>query len=78
VFRVPVPHYERRPFRESLVNAVVHHDYTRLGAVHVRWETDALAISNPGGFVEGVRRDSESRLSRLIETPCLIHFPAMD
>jgi ATP-dependent DNA helicase RecG len=36
------------------VNAIVHRDYTRLGAVHVRMETDGLVISNPGGFVEGV------------------------
>ena len=32
----------------------MHRDYTRLGAVHVRWESDAIVVSNPGGFVEGV------------------------
>jgi ATP-dependent DNA helicase RecG len=40
-----------------VVNALVHRDYTRLGAVHVRWEADGLTISNPGGFVEGVTLD---------------------
>jgi ATP-dependent DNA helicase RecG len=54
LFRVPVPNYDPRAFREAFVNALVHRDYTRLGAVHVRWEAEAIVISNPGGFVEGV------------------------
>lgn len=54
LFRVPVPNYELRAIRETLVNALIHRDYTRLGAVHVRWETDEIVVSNPGGFVEGV------------------------
>jgi ATP-dependent DNA helicase RecG len=57
MFRVPVPNYDRRAFREGVVNALIHRDYTRLGAVHVRWEADGLIISNPGGFVEGVTLD---------------------
>ena len=54
LFRVPVPNYDARSFREAFVNALVHRDYTRLGAVHVRFEAEAIVISNPGGFVEGV------------------------
>ena len=54
LFRVPVPNFDRRAFREAFVNALVHRDYLRLGAVHVRLDDDGLAISNPGGFVEGV------------------------
>jgi len=54
LFRVPIPNFERRAFREALVNAIVHRDYARLGAVHVRFDDDGLTISNPGGFVEGV------------------------
>lgn len=54
LFRVPVPNYDPRAFREALVNALIHRDFTRLGAVHVRWEADAIVVSNPGGFVEGV------------------------
>jgi ATP-dependent DNA helicase RecG len=54
LFRVPVPRIDPRAFREALANAVVHRDYTRRGAIHIRLETDALVISNPGGFVEGV------------------------
>lgn len=54
LFRVPIPNFDRRAFREAFVNALVHRDYSRLGAVHVRLDNDGLAISNPGGFVEGV------------------------
>jgi ATP-dependent DNA helicase RecG len=54
LFRVPVPTFDKRSFREALVNALTHRDYTRLGACHVRWESDGLTISSPGGFVEGV------------------------
>lgn len=54
LFRVPISTFDRRAFREAFVNAVIHRDYTRLGASHVRWEQDSITISNPGGFVEGV------------------------
>jgi ATP-dependent DNA helicase RecG len=54
LFRVPIPNFERRGFREALVNALIHRDYARLGAVHIRIDDDGLTISNPGGFVEGV------------------------
>ncbi|MEZ0328477.1 MAG: crosslink repair DNA glycosylase YcaQ family protein [Dissulfuribacterales bacterium] len=54
LFRVPIPNYDRRSFREAFINALVHRDYARLGAVHVRFDDDGLTISNPGGFVEGI------------------------
>jgi ATP-dependent DNA helicase RecG len=54
LFRVPVPNYDRRAFREAVVNALVHRDFNRLGAVHIRLDASGLTISNPGGFVEGV------------------------
>ena len=54
LFRVPVPNFDRMAFREAFVNAMVHRDYARLGAVHVRIDDNGLTISNPGGFVEGV------------------------
>lgn len=58
LFRVPVPRIDRRAFRESLVNALTHRDYTRLGATHVTWQDEVLAVSNPGGFVDGVTIDN--------------------
>jgi ATP-dependent DNA helicase RecG len=54
LFRVPVPNVDRSAFREALVNALTHRDYTQIGAVHVQWHTRELVISNPGGFVAGV------------------------
>lgn len=58
LFRVPVPNYDRRAFREAFVNALVHRDFSRLGAVHVKIADDGLSISSPGGFVEGVTLDN--------------------
>lgn len=58
LFRVPAPNYDRRAFREAFVNALVHRDFSRLGAVHVRLDNDGLTISNPGGFVDGVTLDN--------------------
>ena len=58
LFRVPVPNLDRRAFREAFVNALVHRDFSRLGALHVKISDEGLAISNPGGFVEGVTLDN--------------------
>lgn len=54
LFRVPIPNFDRRAFREGFINALVHRDYAALGAVHVRIDDDGLTISSPGGFIEGV------------------------
>ncbi len=54
LFRVPIPNYDRRAFREGFVNALVHRDFSRLGAVHVKIDNSGLNISSPGGFIEGV------------------------
>ncbi len=58
LLRVGVPDYPERAFREALANALIHRDYTRLGAVHVQWRSEQIEISNPGGFPEGVRLDN--------------------
>ncbi|WP_306602062.1 RNA-binding domain-containing protein [Geothrix sp. 21YS21S-2] len=58
LFRVPVPNFDRRAFREAFVNALVHRDYARLGMVRVLWEQDGIRISGPGGFPEGVTKDN--------------------
>jgi len=54
LFRVPVPKVDLGAFREAVANALIHRDYHRMGAVHVRLENDALVVSNPGGLVDGV------------------------
>lgn len=54
LFRVPVPRVDMGAFREAVANALIHRDYHKLGAVHVRLDDWGLTISNPGGLVEGV------------------------
>jgi len=54
LFRVGVPAYDSRAFREAVNNALTHRDYTRLGAVHVQLRSDHVLVTNPGGFVLGV------------------------
>jgi ATP-dependent DNA helicase RecG len=56
--RIGVPHYDRAGVREAVSNALIHRDYTRLGAVHVQLRDDHVRVSNPGGFVEGVGPDN--------------------
>lgn len=58
LFRVPVPMVDMAAFREAVANALIHRDYHRLGAVHVRLDDAGLTISNPGGLVEGVTLDN--------------------
>lgn len=58
LIRVGVPEYSERAFREAIANAIIHRDYTRMGAVHIQWYDDRIEISNPGGFPEGVRLDN--------------------
>ncbi len=54
LFRISVPDYNKRAFREALVNAFSHRDYTMMGRVRVQMDNDGMTISNPGGFIEGV------------------------
>lgn len=58
LLRIGIPDYSEAAFREALANALVHRDYARLGAVHVQWHADHVAIGNPGGFPDGVRLDN--------------------
>lgn len=53
-FRQSVPEFDRRAFREALVNAFGHRDYATLGRVRVLVDDEGLTVANPGGFIEGV------------------------
>ena len=57
MFRIPIPHYSPQAFREALVNAYSHRDYSLLGRVRVLIEREGITISNPGGFIQGVTYD---------------------
>lgn len=54
LFRITIPDIDSRAFRESLVNAYSHRDYSMLGRVRVQLNDEGLTISNPGGFIEGI------------------------
>lgn len=54
LFRVPIPEFSEAAFREGLVNAFCHRDYTILQMVRLAIEDEGLSISSPGGFIEGV------------------------
>ncbi len=54
LFRIPIPEFDWAAFREGLVNAFCHRDYTIIGDVRVLIDDEGLVISNPGGFIDGV------------------------
>lgn len=54
LFRQSVPEFDKRAFREALVNAFGHRDYAALGRVRALIDDEGLTIANPGGFIEGV------------------------
>lgn len=58
LFRVSIPDIDKRAFREALVNAFSHRDYSILGRVIVKLDDEGLTISNPGGFIEGISLDN--------------------
>ena len=58
LFRVAVPEFDKAAFREGMVNAFCHRDYTMLGSVRVLIDDEGLTISNPGGFIDGVTLDN--------------------
>ena len=54
LFRIPIPEFDWAAYREGLVNAFCHRDYTMLGNVRVLIDDEGMSISNPGGFIDGV------------------------
>lgn len=54
LLRVRVPEFASEAFREALINAIAHRDYSRLGEIFVRITEEELEIINPGGFINGI------------------------
>ena len=52
--RIALPAFSRVAVRELVANALVHRDYTAKAPTLVEVASDALTISNPGGFPLGV------------------------
>ena len=58
LFRITIPDYDIKAFREALVNAFCHRDYSVLGRVLIQITDIGMTISNPGGFIEGINIDN--------------------
>lgn len=58
LLRIPVSEFSPDAFREALVNAFCHRDYTKLDRVRVCISDEGLSITSPGGFIEGVTVDN--------------------
>ncbi len=71
MFRVPLPRFSDVAVRELVANALVHRDYTALGATQVQISEAELTLSNPGGLPEGVT------LGNLLTTPPRPRNPAI-
>lgn len=56
LFRTSIPDFDHRAFREALVNAFAHRDYSVLGRTRLLLDEDGLTLSSPGGFIEGVTK----------------------
>jgi len=54
LIRLSIPEFDKRAFRESLVNAFCHRDYSILSRIRFLVDDDGLTINSPGGFIEGV------------------------
>ena len=54
LFRIPIPEFNEDAFREALVNAFAHRDYTKLSMTRVTINEEGLTISSPGSFIQGV------------------------
>ena len=52
LFRISIPDFNKRAFREALVNAFSHRDYSKMGRVRIAINDDGITIANPGGFIE--------------------------
>ena len=71
-------HYEIKDFptevyREAILNALLHRDYTKGESVFIKHYKNRMEISNPGGFIGGItpqnilRQDSKPRNKHLAE-----------
>ena len=58
LLRTAIPEFDKAAFREGLINAFCHRDYTMLGTVRVLIDDEGMTISSPGGFIDGVTVDN--------------------
>jgi ATP-dependent DNA helicase RecG len=58
LFYFEIPDYPVEVYREALLNAFTHRDYTLVSPVYVRLYPERLEISSPGGFVSDVSAEN--------------------
>lgn len=73
LFHYEIKDFPEATYREAILNAVLHRDYSSSGVVFIKHYQDRLEISNPGGFLAGItpenilRQDSIPRNRLLAE-----------
>lgn len=73
LFSELVPVFDERAFREALINAFGHRDYSMLGRVRIQLDHSGLTISNPGGFIEGITIRNLLTAEPRGRNPCLMN-----
>ena len=58
LFRNKVPHYDKRLFRELLINAIAHKSFSISGDIFIKVYSDRLEMINPGGLPMGITKDN--------------------
>ncbi len=64
--------YPEIAFREALLNAFCHRDFQLAGPVLVKQYPSKLRISNPGGFIGGIRPDNVLHHTPVDRSPRLV------
>lgn len=73
LYRYEIKDFPEETYREAVLNAVLHRDYTQPGSVFIKHYPYRLDISNPGGLLAGItpenilRQDSHPRNRHLAE-----------
>lgn len=52
--RIPIHDYSPYAFREALLNALIHRDYSLNQAIYIQIRPEEMKITSPGGFVDGI------------------------
>jgi len=73
LFHFEIKDFPEDTYREAVLNAILHRDYSEAAAVFIRHYADRIEISNPGGFISGItpenilRQDSRPRNRHLAD-----------
>jgi ATP-dependent DNA helicase RecG len=71
LFRIEVWDFDEVVYREAILNALVHRDYTSRDTVQIHHHPDRLEVSNPGSFAGGVNPDNILRHAPKRRNPVL-------